>query len=42
MAQRAGGDHVEVDASHLIIISQPQPVVDLIAKAAQAVSPADR
>ena len=40
MAQRAGADIVEVDGSHVIMISQPQAVTDHIVKAAQAtVSP---
>ena len=40
MAQRAGADIVEVEGSHLIMISQPQAVTDHIVKAAQAtVSP---
>jgi pimeloyl-ACP methyl ester carboxylesterase len=42
MAQRAGADILEVDGSHLIMVSQPQTVADLIVKAARAVSPADR
>jgi pimeloyl-ACP methyl ester carboxylesterase len=42
MAQRAGADIVEVEGSHVIMVSQPQAVVDLIVKAARAVSPADR
>jgi pimeloyl-ACP methyl ester carboxylesterase len=42
MAQRAGADLVEVEGSHVIMVSQPQAVVDLIVKAAQAVSSSDR
>ena len=42
MAQRAGADILEVDGSHVIMVSQPQAVADLIVKAAAAVSPADR
>jgi pimeloyl-ACP methyl ester carboxylesterase len=42
MAHRAGADIVEVEGSHVIMVSQPQAVVDLIVKAAEAVSPADR
>ena len=37
MAQRAGADIVEVDASHVVMISQPQAVTDLILKALHAV-----
>ncbi|MBV8994891.1 MAG: alpha/beta hydrolase [Pseudonocardiales bacterium] len=37
MARRAGADIVEVDGSHVIMVSQPQAVTDLILKAAQAV-----
>ena len=40
MARRAGADIVEVEGSHVIMISQPQAVTDHIVKAAQAtVSP---
>jgi pimeloyl-ACP methyl ester carboxylesterase len=42
MAQRAGAEIVEVEGSHVIMVSQPQAVVDLIVKVARAVSPADR
>ena len=38
MARRAGADIVEVDGSHVIMISQPQAVTDHIVKAVQAVS----
>jgi pimeloyl-ACP methyl ester carboxylesterase len=38
MAQRAGADTVEVDGSHVIMISQPQAVTDLILKAVHAVT----
>jgi len=37
MAQRAGADIVEVEGSHVIMISQPQAVTDVIVKAAHAV-----
>jgi pimeloyl-ACP methyl ester carboxylesterase len=37
MAGRAGADIVEVEGSHVIMVSQPQAVTDLILKAAQAV-----
>jgi pimeloyl-ACP methyl ester carboxylesterase len=37
MARRAGADIVEVEGSHVIMVSQPQAVTDLILKAAQAV-----
>ena len=36
MARRAGADIVEVEGSHVIMISQPQAVTDHIVKAAQA------
>ena len=42
MARRAGADLVEVEGSHVIMVSQPQAVVDLIVKAAGAVHPAAR
>jgi pimeloyl-ACP methyl ester carboxylesterase len=38
MAQRAGAEIVEVDASHVVMVSQPQAVTELILKALQAVS----
>ena len=38
MAQRAGADILEVEGSHVIMISQPQLVADLILKAVHAVS----
>jgi pimeloyl-ACP methyl ester carboxylesterase len=37
MAQRAGADIIEVEGSHVIMISQPQAVADHILKAARAV-----
>jgi pimeloyl-ACP methyl ester carboxylesterase len=37
MARRAGADIVEVEGSHVIMVSQPQAVTDLILKATQAV-----
>jgi hypothetical protein len=40
MARRAGADIVEVEGSHVIMISQPQAVTDHIVKAAQAVAAA--
>jgi pimeloyl-ACP methyl ester carboxylesterase len=42
MAQRAGADIVEVAGSHLIMVSQPQVVVDVIVKATRTVSSPDR
>jgi len=39
-AQRAGADIVEVEGSHVIMISQPQAVTDHILKAARAVAAA--
>jgi pimeloyl-ACP methyl ester carboxylesterase len=41
-AQRAGADIVEVEGSHVIMISQPQVVTDHILKAAQAVASSPR
>jgi pimeloyl-ACP methyl ester carboxylesterase len=38
MAERAGAEIVEIDGSHLLMISQPQAVADLILKAVKAVS----
>ena len=38
MAQRAGADILEVEGAHVIMISQPQLVADLILKAVHAVS----
>jgi 2,4-dienoyl-CoA reductase-like NADH-dependent reductase (Old Yellow Enzyme family) len=40
MAQRAGADIVEVEGSHVIMISQPQVVTDHILTAARAVEDA--
>jgi pimeloyl-ACP methyl ester carboxylesterase len=37
MAERAGADIVEIDGSHLLMISQPQAVADLILMAVKAV-----
>jgi pimeloyl-ACP methyl ester carboxylesterase len=42
MAQRAGADILEVEGSHVIMVSQPRAVADLIVKAAAAVSSSDR
>jgi pimeloyl-ACP methyl ester carboxylesterase len=41
-AQRAGADIVEVEGSHVIMISQPQTVADHILKAARAVADSHR
>jgi hypothetical protein len=38
MARRAGADIVEVEGSHVIMISQPQAVTDLVVTAARAVA----
>ena len=38
MARRAGADILEVEGSHVIMISQPQVVTDHILKAARAVA----
>jgi hypothetical protein len=36
MAQRAGADIVEIDGSHVIMVSQPRVVADVIVTAARA------
>ena len=41
-AQRAGADIIEVEGSHVIMISQPQAVTDHILKAAQAIAGSHR
>jgi pimeloyl-ACP methyl ester carboxylesterase len=41
-AQRAGADIIEVEGSHVIMISQPQAVTDHILKAARAVASSHR
>ena len=41
-AQRAGADIIEVEGSHVIMISQPQAVTDHILKAARAVAGSPR
>jgi pimeloyl-ACP methyl ester carboxylesterase len=38
MAQRAGAEILEIEGSHVIMISEPQAVTDVILKAAQVVS----
>jgi pimeloyl-ACP methyl ester carboxylesterase len=38
MAQRAGADILEVEGSHVIMVSQPQAVTNLVLKALHAVS----
>jgi pimeloyl-ACP methyl ester carboxylesterase len=38
MAKRAGADILELEGSHVIMISQPKPVTDVILKALQSVS----
>jgi pimeloyl-ACP methyl ester carboxylesterase len=40
MAQRAGAEIVELDGSHVIMVSRPEPVADLIDTALAAVAPA--
>lgn len=42
MAQRAGATITEVEGSHVIMISQPQAVTDVILTAARAVADAPR
>jgi len=41
-AQRAGADIIEVEGSHVIMISQPQAVTDHILKAARAAADSHR
>jgi len=41
-AQRAGADILEIEGSHVIMISQPQAVTDHILKAARAVAASPR
>ncbi len=41
-AQRAGSDISEVEGSHVIMISQPQTVTDVIVTAARAVAGSHR
>jgi hypothetical protein len=41
-AQRAGADITEVEGSHVIMISQPQAVTDVILTAARAVAGSHR
>jgi pimeloyl-ACP methyl ester carboxylesterase len=41
MAQRAGAKITEVDSSHVVMISHPDLVTDVILEAARAVEPAD-
>jgi hypothetical protein len=42
MSKRAGSTVAEVKGSHAVYVSQPRPVADLIAKAANAVTVATR
>jgi pimeloyl-ACP methyl ester carboxylesterase len=37
MARRAGAEIAEVDSSHVVMLSQPQAVTDVILRAAEAV-----
>jgi pimeloyl-ACP methyl ester carboxylesterase len=39
MVKRAGADTVEIDSSHVVMISHPQEVADVILKAAKGVVP---
>jgi hypothetical protein len=43
MAQRAGAEIVELEGSHVIMVSRPEPVTDVILRALEAVgkSPPD-
>jgi hypothetical protein len=42
MARRAGADIIEVEGSHVIMVSQPQAVTDHILKAVRAVVEAEK
>ena len=42
MARRAGAETTEIESSHVVMISQPQAVTDVIVKAARAVAASDR
>ena len=37
MARRAGAEITEVDSSHVVMVSQPQAVTDVIVRAAETV-----
>jgi len=39
MARRAGADITEIDSSHVVMVSQPQAVTDVILRAAETVAP---
>ena len=41
MAQRSGAEVTEIDASHVVMISQPQAVADVILTAVAAVGAGD-
>jgi hypothetical protein len=42
MARQAGADIVEVEASHVVMVSQPKAVADHIVRAAEVVATPDR
>jgi pimeloyl-ACP methyl ester carboxylesterase len=42
MAQRAGAEIVELDGSHVIMVSRPEPVADVISRAVAAVAEGQR
>jgi pimeloyl-ACP methyl ester carboxylesterase len=42
MARRAGAEITEIESSHVVMISQPQAVTDVILKAARGVAASDR
>lgn len=42
MARRAGADITEIESSHVVMVSQPQAVTEVILRAAEAVGPAQR
>lgn len=42
MARRAGAEITEIESSHVVMISQPQAVTEVIVKAAEALAASDR
>jgi hypothetical protein len=42
MARRAGAEITEIESSHVVMISQPEAVTEVIVKAARAVAASNR
>jgi hypothetical protein len=42
MARRAGAEITEIESSHVVMISQPQAVTEVIVKAAETLAASDR